>query len=161
MEFRRVLFRSQKVNCRNTARLSRSRRRGRLFELREIGTYSADVRMVPGARIELATPAFSGRRSTNELPRHRRFTNCRGDAELCQFGEKQAANHCEESSNSFIQLRFFRTSRGLVPSGGPTMPSFSIKSISRAARPYPMRKRRCSVEVDARPASQTTRIASW
>ena len=27
-------------------------------------------RMVPGARIELATPAFSGRRSTNELPRH-------------------------------------------------------------------------------------------
>jgi hypothetical protein len=29
------------------------------------------VRMVPGARIELATPAFSGRRSTNELPRHR------------------------------------------------------------------------------------------
>jgi site-specific DNA recombinase len=27
------------------------------------------VRMVPGARIELATPAFSGRRSTNELPR--------------------------------------------------------------------------------------------
>ena len=29
------------------------------------------VTMVPGARIELATPAFSGRRSTNELPRHR------------------------------------------------------------------------------------------
>ena len=28
------------------------------------------VTMVPGARIELATPAFSGRRSTNELPRH-------------------------------------------------------------------------------------------
>jgi hypothetical protein len=27
------------------------------------------VRMVPGARIELATPAFSGRRSTTELPR--------------------------------------------------------------------------------------------
>jgi hypothetical protein len=26
--------------------------------------------MVPGARIELATPAFSGRRSTTELPRH-------------------------------------------------------------------------------------------
>ena len=25
--------------------------------------------VVPGARIELATPAFSGRRSTNELPR--------------------------------------------------------------------------------------------
>ena len=28
------------------------------------------VTMVPGARIELATPAFSGRRSTGELPRH-------------------------------------------------------------------------------------------
>jgi hypothetical protein len=28
------------------------------------------LKMVPGARIELATPAFSGRRSTNELPRH-------------------------------------------------------------------------------------------
>jgi hypothetical protein len=28
--------------------------------------------MVPGARIELATPAFSGRRSTGELPRHGR-----------------------------------------------------------------------------------------
>jgi L-methionine (R)-S-oxide reductase len=26
--------------------------------------------LVPGARIELATPAFSGRRSTSELPRH-------------------------------------------------------------------------------------------
>src|SRR6266478_4941978 len=26
--------------------------------------------VVPGARIELATPAFSGRRSTSELPRH-------------------------------------------------------------------------------------------
>jgi hypothetical protein len=26
--------------------------------------------LVPGARIELATPAFSGRRSTTELPRH-------------------------------------------------------------------------------------------
>jgi hypothetical protein len=40
-----------------------------------------------------------------------------------------------DSSNSFIQSRFFRTSRGLAPSGGPTIPSFSIKSMSRAARP--------------------------
>jgi site-specific DNA recombinase len=31
---------------------------------------SAATMMVPGARIELATPAFSGRRSTSELPRH-------------------------------------------------------------------------------------------
>lgn len=39
---------------------------------------SPPVWMVPGARIELATPAFSGRRSTTELPRHMRFRNCRG-----------------------------------------------------------------------------------
>ena len=31
---------------------------------------SAAAMVVPGARIELATPAFSGRRSTGELPRH-------------------------------------------------------------------------------------------
>jgi hypothetical protein len=30
---------------------------------------------VPGARIELATPAFSGRRSTNELPRQLNFSS--------------------------------------------------------------------------------------
>jgi hypothetical protein len=30
----------------------------------------AATMVVPGARIELATPAFSGRRSTSELPRH-------------------------------------------------------------------------------------------
>jgi hypothetical protein len=33
-------------------------------------TSGVAVTMVPGARIELATPAFSGRRSTSELPRH-------------------------------------------------------------------------------------------
>ena len=36
--------------------------------LGELGGAAAMV--VPGARIELATPAFSGRRSTSELPRH-------------------------------------------------------------------------------------------
>jgi hypothetical protein len=35
-----------------------------------LGAGAVAVSMVPGARIELATPAFSGRRSTNELPRH-------------------------------------------------------------------------------------------
>jgi hypothetical protein len=40
-----------------------------------------------------------------------------------------------ESSYSFIQLRAFRTSRALEPSAGPTMPSFSIRSMRRAARP--------------------------
>jgi hypothetical protein len=44
------------------------------------------VRMVPGARIELATPAFSGRRSTNELPRLFELFNFRDDSERCQFG---------------------------------------------------------------------------
>ena len=63
-------FPGRKPNSRSTVPRSRSPRRGRRSELQEIGTYSADVRMVPGARIELATPAFSGRRSTNELPRH-------------------------------------------------------------------------------------------
>jgi hypothetical protein len=33
------------------------------------GLEPAATMVVPGARIELATPAFSGRRSTNELPR--------------------------------------------------------------------------------------------
>jgi hypothetical protein len=38
--------------------------------------------MVPGARIELATPAFSGRRSTTELPRHVVFRNCMGSGAI-------------------------------------------------------------------------------
>ena len=40
-----------------------------------------------------------------------------------------------DSSNSRIQSFFFSTSRARDPSGGPTMPSFSIRSMSRAARP--------------------------
>ncbi len=43
--------------------------------------------------------------------------------------------HCADSSNSFIQLLPLSTSRGRVPSGGPTMPSFSMMSIKWAARP--------------------------
>ena len=38
----------------------------------------AAAMVVPGARIELATPAFSGRRSTTELPRHLLSRNCMG-----------------------------------------------------------------------------------
>src|SRR5205823_2237704 len=42
-------------------------------------------RVVPGARIELATPAFSGRRSTTELPRQwHRFEYFRERASLSQ-----------------------------------------------------------------------------
>src|SRR5438445_12238724 len=33
---------------------------------------SPAIRMVPGGRVELPTPAFSGPRSTGELPRHRK-----------------------------------------------------------------------------------------
>ena len=37
----------------------------------ESGIYSAvALSMVPGGRVELPTPAFSGPRSTGELPRH-------------------------------------------------------------------------------------------
>src|SRR6266852_3813771 len=57
--------------------------------------------VVPGARIELATPAFSGRRSTNELPRHKSLRNCRGDAKLCQFEGESSAHYRSDSSNSF------------------------------------------------------------
>jgi hypothetical protein len=46
------------------------RRMAELTSHKELGTcWGVAVTMVPGARIELATPAFSGRRSTNELPR--------------------------------------------------------------------------------------------
>ena len=61
--------------------------------------------MVPGARIELATPAFSGRRSTNELPRQfssflilgalassvnsRRLTDLQGGPRIHQEFEKR------------------------------------------------------------------------
>src|SRR5271165_5567515 len=46
------------------------------------------VRMVPGARIELATPAFSGRRSTNELPRQRNFSSLVATPTSVNFHQK-------------------------------------------------------------------------
>jgi hypothetical protein len=46
-----------------------------------------------------------------------------------------ANDHCADSSNSFIHVLPLSTSRGRVPSGGPTMPSFSMMSIKWAARP--------------------------
>ncbi len=114
--------------------------------------------MVPGARIELATPAFSGRRSTNELPWHVVFRNCMGCSAIVSIRAGKAglelrqrlrnpreeqfsaycarsSDHCADSSNSFIQVFPLSTSRGRVPSGGPTMPSFSMMSIKWAARP--------------------------
>jgi site-specific DNA recombinase len=79
---------------------------------------TAAAMMVPGARIELATPAFSGRRSTTELPRHMWCRNCMGcgatvsirpdadgrldSAEGSQTGasqvNRQGAHHSEEKS---------------------------------------------------------------
>ena len=103
--------------------------------------------MVPRGRVELPTPAFSGPRSTGELPRHgynQRFYGkgaalkrengspaiCLGVAE--QFSPQ---GYFIESSNSRIQSFVFSTSLGFDPSAGPTIPSFSIRSIKRAARP--------------------------
>jgi hypothetical protein len=114
--------------------------------------------MVPRARIGLATPAFSGPRSTGELPRHRWVEQFYGNScgvtnentlhrnlislrsRACSPRMRKNAwipegCHFTESSYSFIQFLFLRTSRALEPSAGPTMPSFSIKSIRRAARP--------------------------
>src|ERR1700730_12408945 len=81
----------------------------------------------------------------------------------CSFLDHRLKHYCYfvGSSNSFIQPGFLNTPLAFDPSGGPTIPSFSIRSISRAARPYPTRSRRCSVEVEARPISHTTRTASW
>ena len=45
------------------------------------------------------------------------------------------ASYLMDWSTSRIQSFDFKTSRGLVPSGGPTMPSFSMMSMRRAARP--------------------------
>jgi hypothetical protein len=44
---------------------------GREVRYRRSWKLLGDMEMVPRARIELATPAFSGPRSTSELPRHR------------------------------------------------------------------------------------------
>ena len=51
--------------------------------------------LVPGARIELATPAFSGRRSTTELPRHVWFRNCMGCGATVSIRSADAI-YCEE-----------------------------------------------------------------
>ena len=46
--------------------------------------------MVPGARIELATPAFSGRRSTGELPRHINYVQVPVVASPCSASSQAA-----------------------------------------------------------------------
>jgi hypothetical protein len=84
------------------------------------------------SRRRTARPKHKGRASCVPLCRHRTKWNAK---EANGGNISRQPHHSCDSSNSFIQLRFLRTSRGFVPSGGPTMPSFSIKSISRAARP--------------------------
>jgi hypothetical protein len=63
-----------------------------------LGEGSVAVPMVPGARIELATPAFSGRRSTTELPRHVWFRNCMGCGAIVSIRAADAI-YCEEESS--------------------------------------------------------------
>jgi hypothetical protein len=67
-----------------------------------LGTAAAMV--VPGARIELATPAFSGRRSTTELPRHVWFRNCMGCGAIVSIRSANAI-YCEEESSKSAKLR--------------------------------------------------------
>ena len=63
--------------------------------------------MVPGARIELATPAFSGRRSTNELPRHVfELSHFRDDSDLCQFAS--FIHSCALITPSSLRIRSTR-----------------------------------------------------
>ena len=45
--------------------------RGQEARTRDGGKFWRVIRMVPRGRVELPTPAFSGPRSTGELPRHR------------------------------------------------------------------------------------------
>ena len=52
------------------------------------------------------------------------------------------------------------TSRGLLPSGGLTMPCSKSWSIMRAAREYPTDNLLCKTEADARSYSMTMRTAS-
>ena len=64
--------------------------------------------MVPGARIELATPAFSGRRSTSELPRH--VNNLRVGKTGCvgfYFGNRHLAAKFNLAC-SLLQVAFIR-----------------------------------------------------
>jgi hypothetical protein len=51
---------------------------------REIGKCWRAILMVPRGRVELPTPAFSGPRSTGELPRHRYNTRFYGKAGILE-----------------------------------------------------------------------------
>ena len=68
------------------------------------GKHGRAVSVVPGARIELATPAFSGRRSTNELPRQQ-----------CSFNSLESAQRRVKFRTSAVS-----NSCGILCSGAPT-----------------------------------------
>ena len=48
--------------------------------------------MVPRGRVELPTPAFSGPRSTGELPRHRYNTRFYGKEAACERKKRTTGN---------------------------------------------------------------------
>ena len=63
--------------------------------------------MVPGARIELATPAFSGRRSTTELPRQLCSQNCMVHRHLCQFRSERSPKRAPITAPGLASIRQF------------------------------------------------------
>ena len=88
--------------------------------------------MVPGARIELATPAFSGGALPLSYPGTCGLEIVWGVARLCQFERLSDPHHCADSSNSFIQvLPFSSTSRGRVPSGGPKVHAIFFHDVDQ------------------------------
>src|SRR2546421_6113055 len=68
-------------------------------------------------------------------------------------------SHQAHGRPSSIPTRFINTSRRPSRLGGLTMPSCSIISTSRAARGYPMRRRRCRKDAEACPVVMTTSFA--
>src|SRR6202030_4026914 len=109
-----------------------------------------------GGELNSLRRPFQGRALPVSYPGTGAVKDSTGAMQGCQLGldfflAEVLDTYFIEASNSRIQSFPFKTSRGFVPSAGPTIPSFSMISIRRAALPYPMRRRRCKVEVEARP----------
>ena len=58
------------------------------------------IRMVPGGRVELPTPAFSGPRSTGELPRHR------GNSKIVAGNGNDVETRKREKTPPLLSARF-------------------------------------------------------
>ena len=84
-------------------------------ESKEPAHLQAQHEVVPGGRIELPTPAFSGPRSTGELPRHRHkrrfYGACAQESNGPLNRVKRAARHGGGKSGS----RLARTSNSSLP----------------------------------------------